>query len=90
MHDSKIITYFDTDVHAGGHGKRGELDWIQKQIPFKFFMPVHGHHYMLKMSAELAVSNGTPRENIIVPDDGSIVEITNGGEKIKMLKLFLI
>jgi len=85
-HDSKIITYTDTDVHAGGHGKRSELEWIHKQIPAKFFMPVHGHHYMLKMHAELAASIGMPRENIIVPDDGSIVEITDNGTKIKMLK----
>ena len=84
-HDSKIITYFDTDVHAGGHGKREELVWIQKQIPYKFFMPVHGHHYMLKMSAELSASLGTPRENIIVPDNGSIIEIING-EKIHIIK----
>jgi len=85
-HDSKIITYSDTDVHAGGHGKRGELEWIHKQIPYKFFMPIHGHHYMLKMHAELSISNGAPRENVIVPDNGSIVEITDGGTKIKMLK----
>lgn len=84
-HDSKIITYYDTDVHAGGHGKREELSWIQKQIPYKFFMPVHGHHYMLKMSADLSASLGTPRENIIVPDNGSIIEIVNG-EKIHLLK----
>jgi ribonuclease J len=84
-HDAKIITYYDTDVHAGGHGKREELTWIQKQIPYKFFMPVHGHHYMLKMSAEMAVSLGTPRENIVVPDNGSIIEITNG-EKIQIIK----
>jgi ribonuclease J len=84
-HDSKIITYYDTDVHAGGHGKREELAWIQKQIPHKFFMPVHGHHYMLKMSADLAVTLGTLRENIIVPDNGSIIEIVNG-EKISILK----
>ena len=84
-HDSKIITYYDTDVHAGGHGKREELAWIQKQIPYKFFMPVHGHHYMLKMNADLAVSLGTLRENIIVPDNGSIIEIKDG-EKIQVLK----
>ncbi len=84
-HDAKIITYSDTDVHAGGHGKREELAWIQKQIPHKFFMPVHGHHYMLKMNAELAVSLGTTRENIIVPDNGSIIEIISG-EKIQVLK----
>ncbi len=84
-HDSKIITYYDTDVHAGGHGKREELAWIQKNIPHKFFMPVHGHHFMLKMNAELAFQNGTPRENIIVPDNGSIVEIQDG-QKIQVIK----
>jgi len=84
-HDSKIITYYDTDVHAGGHGKREELAWIQKQIPHKFFMPVHGHHYMLKMNADLSASLGMPRENIVVPDNGSIIEIQNG-EKIQVLK----
>ena len=86
-HDSKIITYADTDVHAGGHGKRAELEWIHKQIPYRFFMPYHGHHYMLKMHAELSVtSKGTLRENTIVPDNGSVIEITDGGTKIKMLK----
>lgn len=86
-HDSKIITYTDSDVHAGGHGKRGELEWIHRHIPYKFFMPVHGHHFMLKMHAELAVTNNNiPRENIAVADNGSVVEITDNGSKIKILK----
>jgi ribonuclease J len=87
-HDSKIITYYDTDVHAGGHGKREELAWIQNTIPHKFFMPVHGHHYMLKMNGELAVTLGLPRENLVVPDNGSIVEISQSekGLKIQVLK----
>ena len=85
-HDSKIITYTDSDVHASGHGKRSELEWIHSQVPYKFFMPVHGHHYMLKMHAELSAAKGTPRENIVVPDNGSIIEITDNGTKIKVLK----
>lgn len=85
-HDSKIITYTDSDVHASGHGKRAELEWIHSQVPYKFFMPVHGHHYMLKMHAELATLKGTPRENIIVPDNGSIIEIVDNGTKVKILK----
>jgi ribonuclease J len=85
-HDSKIITYLDSDVHAGGHGKRGELEWLQRQIPYKFFMPVHGNHYMLKINGELSASIGTPRENIVIPDNGSIVEIVENGAKIKVLK----
>ncbi len=85
-HDSRIITYADGDVHAGGHGKRDELTWLHKNIPHKFLMPVHGNHARLKMHAELAVAGGMKREDIIVPDDGSIVEITDNGTKIGMRK----
>jgi ribonuclease J len=79
-HDAKIITYLDNDVHTSGHGKRGELEWVHKQIPYKFFMPVHGHHYMLKQHAELAYSLGAARENVMVPDNGSIIEIRDQGK----------
>lgn len=85
-HDARIITYTDSDVHTSGHGKRGELEWIHKQIPYLFFMPVHGHHFMLKQHAELSASFGTPRTNIIVPDNGSVIEITDNGTKIVKLK----
>lgn len=85
-HDPKIITYHDSDVHASGHGKRGELEWIHKQIPYKFFMPVHGHHYMLKMHAELAQTLGAPKDRIVVPDNGSVIEIAPSAENITVLK----
>lgn len=78
-HDAKIITYLDSDVHTSGHGKRGELEWIHKQMPYKYFMPVHGSHFRLKMHAELAATLGCPRENIIVPENGAIMEIREKG-----------
>lgn len=83
--DAKVITYLDSDVHASGHGNRDELKWIHEQIPYKFFMPVHGQHYMLKQHAEMAMSLGVKEENIIVPDNGSIIEIIDRGEKITKL-----
>ena len=85
-HDSKIITYIDSDVHTSGHGKRGELEWVHKQIPYKYFMPIHGNHFRLKMHAELAASLGCPRENIIVPDNGSIIEIQDKGARFVKLQ----
>ncbi len=84
--DCKIITYLDSDVHTSGHAKRGEMEWLHKHIPYKFFMPVHGHHYMLKMHAELARQLGAPIENIMVPDNGSVIEIQNEGKTIVKLK----
>ncbi|MEX2013672.1 MAG: ribonuclease J [Parcubacteria group bacterium] len=83
--DAKIITYLDSNVHTSGHGKRDELKWLHKQIPYKYFMPVHGNHFRLKMHAELAVDLGCPRENIIVPDNGSIIEIRDKGTKFVKL-----
>jgi len=83
---AKIITYLDSDIHASGHGNRDELKWIHQQIPYRFFMPLHGHHYMLRQHAELARTLGVPKENIIIPDNGSIIEIGNEGKSIKVLK----
>ncbi len=83
--DAKVITYLDTPVHASGHGNRGELEWIHHQINYKYFVPLHGHHYMLKIHSEVAQSKGTPKENIIVPDDGSIIEFYDNGNKVRML-----
>ncbi len=85
-HDAKIITYLDSDVHTSGHGKRGELEWIHKQIDYRYFMPVHGSHFRLKMHAEMAANLGCPRENIIVPENGAIIEIRDGGNTIMKLK----
>lgn len=83
--EARIITYLDSDVHASGHGNREELKWIHEQVNYRFFMPVHGNHYMLRQHAELSESLGTPRENIVVPDNGSIIEIYDEGKKIRKL-----
>ncbi len=84
--DAKIVTYLDTTVHASGHGNRDELGWIHQQIKYKFFVPLHGHHYMLKIHSELAQSLGTPKDNIVVPDNGSVIEIYENGTKIRVRK----
>lgn len=83
---ARIITYHASDVHASGHGNREEAVWIHKQIRPKFFVPVHGYHYMLRVHADVAEELGVPRENIIVPDNSSIIEII-GGEKIALLPM---
>ncbi|MDH5442344.1 MAG: ribonuclease J [Candidatus Nomurabacteria bacterium] len=84
---SKIITHADNTVHASGHGKREELKWIHQQIPYKFFMPVHGEHHMLRIHAEMAQKElMVPKENIVVPDNGSIIELRNNGKEMVILK----
>ncbi|HEY4494396.1 MAG TPA: ribonuclease J [Candidatus Paceibacterota bacterium] len=73
-------------IHATGHGNREDIKWLHRKTHPKFFIPIHGHHYMLVLHKELAMSLGMPEENIVVPDNGSIIEIQNSGKKIVMLR----
>lgn len=79
-----IITYHASDVHASGHGNAEEARWIHKQIKPKFFIPVHGYHYMLRVHADLAVEMGVQMTHIAIADNSSVIEIQNG-EKISKL-----
>ena len=81
-----IITYHASDVHASGHGNREEAAWIHRQIKPKFFIPVHGYHYMLRVHADLAIEQGVHPKNVAIPDNSSIIEI-QGGEKIVKLPM---
>lgn len=83
-----IIHYKTSDVHSSGHANHDELVWIHKKIKPKFFIPIHGYHYMLRVHADIQRNLGMPEENIIIPDNGMIIEIQNAGEKIIALKEF--
>jgi ribonuclease J len=69
-------------VHSTGHGNREELAWLHRKVKPKFFMPIHGNYYRLKLHAELAEESGIPPNNIVVPENGGVIEITEGGSKI--------
>jgi len=81
---ARIITYHASDVHASGHGNREEAVWIHKQVREKFFIPVHGYHYMLRVHADVAEELGVARANITVPDNGSIIDIVGGEKMVKL------
>ena len=84
--DPKIITYQDADVHASGHGKRGELEWIHTQVKYKYFMPVHGNYARLMMHRDLVEGLGVKREQVIVPEgNGTIIEFRNKGTEAVVL-----
>jgi len=85
---ARIVHYRTSEVyiHSTGHGNRGEIEWLHRKIKPKFFIPIHGSHYMLKLHAELAEQIGMPKDHIVVPDDGMIIEIQDKGEKMIALK----
>ncbi len=81
----RVVNYRSASVHSSGHGNAGELVWVHQAVKPKFLVPVHGHHFHLKSHMYAAIENGFPRENITVPDNGTIIEFKNGTE-MKVLK----
>ncbi len=74
----KVINYRSAAVHSSGHGNAGELNWVRQAVKPKFLIPVHGHHFHLKSHMYTAIENGFPRENIVVPDNGFLIDFKNG------------
>src|SRR3989344_4264229 len=66
---AKILHYRTSDlfIHSTGHANKGEIEWLHKKIKAKFFVPIHGSHYMLRLHEELAQEVGIEPQNIIVP-----------------------
>ncbi|MEK7106061.1 MAG: ribonuclease J [Patescibacteria group bacterium] len=86
-HDLKLIHYGIAEVHSGGHARQEDLVWINKAVNPKFFMPGYGNHSMLRIHAQIIHErNNFPKENIVVSDNGTIVEVINEGEKITVRK----
>jgi len=82
---ARIIHYQVSDIHSSGHANGDETLWIHKKINPKFFIPVHGYHYMHTVHAEIAHKAGIPKSNIIIADNSMIIEIQDKGKKMVAL-----
>lgn len=65
------------DVHVSGHACREELKLMMGVIKPKYYIPVHGEQKHLQKHAALAESVGIPSKNIILADNGKVVEVSN-------------
>jgi ribonuclease J len=70
------------DIHSSGHASQDELRDIIKIMNPKFFVPIHGYFFMRSQNALNGVESGVPKENILLPDNGQVVEITKTSAKI--------
>ena len=82
--NSRVVTYQGDNIHASGHGYSGEMNWIRRTVAPKFLMPIHGNHFHLKSHMYAAIADGFTRENVVVPDNGSVIEIYKG-EMLRVL-----
>lgn len=74
---AKVIYQKVMDVHTSGHAYQEDLKLMLALIKPKYFMPIHGDRYKLVLHAQLAEGVGVPEENILIADNGQVVEFAD-------------
>ncbi len=64
------------EVHVSGHACQEEIKLLHTLCNAKYFIPIHGEYSKLWQHAELAESLGTPSANIVIPEIGQSIEMT--------------
>ncbi len=69
-------------VHVSGHAAAGELLYCYNILTPKNVMPVHGETRHLIANANIAISSGVPAGNVLLTDDGSVIDLKDGTASI--------
>ncbi|MBI2023858.1 ribonuclease J [Candidatus Giovannonibacteria bacterium] len=69
----KIFHSESMDIHASGHAKGDDLKEMIQLIKPKYFIPMHGNYFMLKLHSDLAIDAGIKKENAVIAEDGEII-----------------
>ena len=68
-------------IHVSGHACKEEIKLIHSLTKPKHFIPVHGEFRMLKEHADLAMKMGMNPNDIVIPENGDIIEVYRRGIK---------
>ncbi len=79
---AKVIYEAITGVHVSGHGNQEELKLMLSLLRPKYLIPVHGEYRQLIHHAELAEKMGINKENILIVDNGTVMEFSSDQGKI--------
>ncbi len=64
------------DIHTSGHATRPELKEMIELARPRFFIPIHGEYRHLVHHAALARECGIKPENVVIANNGDLVEVT--------------
>ncbi len=77
MLGAKVVYGKGEGIHVSGHGFQEDQKLMLALTKPKFFVPVHGEHRMLVCHSKSAETMGVPGDNILILDNGDVVELTN-------------
>jgi ribonuclease J len=64
------------DIHVSGHASAEELKLMITITKPRFFMPIHGEFKHLKAHSNIAESLNIKQANILIPENGDILELS--------------
>ena len=79
---AKVVYDSIAPVHVSGHASQEEQKLLLNLVRPKHFMPIHGELRQLMRHAELAKMVGVEGQNIIVAENGQVVELLGGSVKL--------
>ena len=65
-------------VHVSGHASAGELLYCYNVVRPRNVLPVHGEVRHMQANAALARATGVPADNVVVAEDGVVVDLVDG------------
>jgi ribonuclease J len=75
---ARVVHKGNAMVHVSGHAPAGELLYVLNLVRPSNFMPVHGEWRHLRAHARLAELSGVPEENVVIAEDGVVVDLVDG------------
>ncbi|HZS01757.1 MAG TPA: ribonuclease J [Chloroflexota bacterium] len=67
-------------VHVSGHASTDELKLMINLTKPRYVVPLHGDYRHMMLYARVAQEAGIPRENILIPDLGTVIEFDDTGD----------
>ncbi len=79
---ANVVHQGNAKVHVSGHASAGELLYLYNAVRPSNVMPVHGEWRHLRANAALAISTGVPAANVVLAEDGVVVDLVDGRARI--------
>ena len=72
-----------SQIHVSGHAFQEELKLMINLTRPKYFIPIHGEYRHLVLHSRLAEQVGIAKENILLAENGQIIEFDENGGRVQ-------
>lgn len=79
---ARVVHQANARVHVSGHASSEELLHVYNIVQPRNVMPIHGEIRHIVANGALAVKTGVPAENVMLCEDGDVVDLYEGKAQV--------